>query len=347
MHNIADFVTFEFSVHTKVLAHRRHIPPTAARAQRAPRHRVSSQLFFLLFARHSPCHAMHRIPVRDELIGEAVARQGGYEAVEQSKKWEAIANGLGLAKSLGEGLKKRYEDMLRTSAELDEVEDEDEEFEVEAILDSRTDERGNVQYLVKWKFEDDGEEGDDADEKDNTTWEPRDNLACPELLERFDEEKRAKEKKKQKQQPLPAEGDGMAVDGGATGSAPAAGESAAAGDAATGGGAAGDASGSGGSSAAADDADGPARKRMRADAAGGGAASSVFSKVRNLPTSPSHAGLHSPSLSCVPPPPAPQGESSMQAAGGQAAHLRGQPPRRLVDSRARDQAAARGPYSPH
>ena len=120
-----------------------------------------------------------KIQIRDELIGEAVARQGGYEAVEQSKKWEAIANGLGLPKILAEGVKRRYEDMLRTSAELDEVEDE-EEFEVETILDSRTDERGNVLYLVKWKFNDDGEEGEEGGAegaRDDTTWEPRENLA--------------------------------------------------------------------------------------------------------------------------------------------------------------------------
>ena len=42
---------------------------------------------------------MSRIQLRDELIGEAVARQGGYEAVEHTKKWAAIANGLGLRKS--------------------------------------------------------------------------------------------------------------------------------------------------------------------------------------------------------------------------------------------------------
>ena len=45
-----------------------------------------------------------------------------------------------------------YEDMLRQSAELDEHEDEDEdeEYEVEEILGKRTDEKGNVEYLVKW-----------------------------------------------------------------------------------------------------------------------------------------------------------------------------------------------------
>ena len=135
-----------------------------------------------------------KIVVRDELIGEAVARQGGYEAVENNKKWEAIANGLGLPKLKAEGVKRRYEDMLRMSAELDEVEeeDEDEEFEVETILDSRTDEKGNVQYLVKWKMVDDGKDdgkGDEADEE-NTTWEPREHLACPELLQQFEDERK-------------------------------------------------------------------------------------------------------------------------------------------------------------
>jgi hypothetical protein len=134
-----------------------------------------------------------KVQIRDELIGEAVARQGGYEAVEHSKKWEAIANGLGLPKVMAEQIKRRYEDMLRTSAELDEVEDEDEEFEVETILDSRTDEQGRVQYLVKWKFEDEGEEGG-GDNPNNTTWEPREHLACPELLEKFEEERKRRKK---------------------------------------------------------------------------------------------------------------------------------------------------------
>ena len=160
-----------------------------------------------------------RINVRDELLGEAVARQGGYESVEHQKKWAAIANGLGMQKSMAEAIKRRYEDMLRTSAELDEVEDEDEEYEVETIIDSRTDEHGNVQYLVKWKFEDDGEEGDEQEEKNNMTWEPREHLACPELLQAFEDEK-TRRLELERQQQAEEEGGGgeaAAAAGGAAG----------------------------------------------------------------------------------------------------------------------------------
>ena len=60
-----------------------------------------------------------------EHIGEAVARQGGYEEVERSAKWASIANALGMRKDQADKVKARYEDMLRYSAELDVHEDED------------------------------------------------------------------------------------------------------------------------------------------------------------------------------------------------------------------------------
>ena len=132
-----------------------------------------------------------RITVTDESIGEIVARQGGYEMIERdgALTWEKIANSLGLSKTLGPQVKARYEDMLRTSAQQDEHEDEDEdeEYEVEDILDSRTDDKGNVEYLVKWKEAGDDGDGDGGDDDDNTTWEPRENLACPDLLKKFEE----------------------------------------------------------------------------------------------------------------------------------------------------------------
>lgn len=146
--------------------------------------------------------------IRDEHIAEAVARQGGYEVVDREKKWELICNGLGMRKSQAEETRKRYEDMLKTSAELDEreEEDEEEEYEVDEILDSRTDDKGNVEYLVKWKYENDNGEDDDGDEEDKTTWEPREHLACPELLEAFEEAKKERQKQRASAAGAPEEG---------------------------------------------------------------------------------------------------------------------------------------------
>jgi|MesohylFT_1024984.scaffolds.fasta_scaffold51716_1 hypothetical protein len=130
------------------------------------------------------------IMVRDEAIGEIVARSGGYEKIEKYGQWMRIANSLGLRKDQAQAVKARYEDMLRASAEADEREDEeDEEFEVEDILDSRTDDKGNIEYLVKWKDAAGDDDGEEADEL-NMTWEPRAHLACPELLQQFEEKQR-------------------------------------------------------------------------------------------------------------------------------------------------------------
>ena len=130
------------------------------------------------------------IMVSDEAIGEIVARSGGYEKIEKYGQWLRIANSLGLRKDQAQAVKARYEDMLRASAEADEREDEeDEEFEVEDILDSRTDDKGNIEYLVKWKDAAGDDAGEEADEL-NMTWEPRAHLACPELLQQFEEKQR-------------------------------------------------------------------------------------------------------------------------------------------------------------
>ena len=124
-----------------------------------------------------------RVPLDDQLLVESVAREGGYEVVDQAGKWAAVASTLGMRKTAGGEVKHRYEDLLRASSELEVPADDDLEYEVEAILDSKLDEAGNTEYLVKWKShgEADGEH-DDVDE----TWEPRDNLACPELLRHFE-----------------------------------------------------------------------------------------------------------------------------------------------------------------
>jgi len=133
-----------------------------------------------------------RIMVTDEAIGELIARSGGYEEIERAGRWARVANSLGLRKDQGAAVKARYEDMLRASAEADEREDEDEdeEYEVEDILDSRTDENGVTQYLVKWKDVAGDGIDDDEDDDQNMTWEPREHLACPELLEQFEAKQR-------------------------------------------------------------------------------------------------------------------------------------------------------------
>ena len=66
--------------------------------------------------------------------------------------------------------------------EQDEQDEQDEEeaqdYEVDQILDKRT-HQGQLEYLVKWK-------GADANE-DDTSWEPRRNLAgCDEALHEFE-----------------------------------------------------------------------------------------------------------------------------------------------------------------
>ena len=117
--------------------------------------------------------------LNDAHLAEAIARQGGYEEVELKSLWGAVAGALGKKKSHANMIKQRYEDMLRASVEQDEQDEEEaQDYEVDQILDKRT-HQGQLEYLVKWK-------GADANE-DDTSWEPRRNLAgCDEALHEFE-----------------------------------------------------------------------------------------------------------------------------------------------------------------
>merc|ERR1712149_69339 len=61
-------------------------------------------------------------------------------------------------------------------------EEEEEEYVVEKIVDSRKGKSGKREYLLKWRGYPDSE----------NTWEPQENLDCPEMIDAFEEKKKKK-----------------------------------------------------------------------------------------------------------------------------------------------------------
>lgn len=64
--------------------------------------------------------------------------------------------------------------------------EEEEEYSVEKILDKRT-KGGKVEYLIKWEGYPDSE----------NTWEPQDNLDCPDIISNFEAKRTAASAKKE------------------------------------------------------------------------------------------------------------------------------------------------------
>jgi len=89
-----------------------------------------------------------------------------------------------MGRDLSDDKDEKSSEKQATNASNSDSEDlDEEEFIVEKILKMRTTKKGKVQYLLKWKGFSDSE----------NTWEPAENLECPELIAAFMAEQKEKQ----------------------------------------------------------------------------------------------------------------------------------------------------------
>lgn len=128
-------------------------------------------------------------PVEEDVyIIESLTKKNGSKYLVKWENWPSDQNTWEPKASIPEFIIKFYEEdltRLGTPAPTEaQVEEQEEDYEVEKILEKRVVKKGKIEYLVKWK---------NFEEPADYTWEPTNNLeAVRDLVDKFEKDLEAK-----------------------------------------------------------------------------------------------------------------------------------------------------------